>query len=194
MSSNINIDIEISDDAMKVLMASVVLLGVGYLVYKVFENLPENEIPLPQEAKEFSELPEVSPETVDELGFSKTVTKRTEPLLTKELWVEAARESAVALYDVIRQRSGVQEDSTTLVRSVFRGTKRVLKFVNIAPEHIKNADEGLIHYLEAFSTHTRKIHMHASVSLSRKETFLIVNMAAFLAEQVEKKTVLANTM
>jgi len=151
MSSNINIDIEISDDAMKVIMASVVLLGVGYLVYKVFENLPENEIPLPQEAKEFSELPEVSPETVDELGFSESVTKRTEPLLSKELWVEAARESSVALYDVIRQKSGVQED-------------------------------------------TRKIHMHASVSLSRKETFLIVNMAAFLAEQVEKKTILANTM
>lgn len=147
MSSIINIDIEISDDAMKILMASVVFLGVGYLVYKVFENLPENEIPLPQEAKEFSELPEVSPETVDELGFSETVTKRTEPLLTKELWVEAARESAVALYDVIRQKSGVQEDSTTLVRSVFRGAKRVLKFVDIASEHIKNADEGLIHYL-----------------------------------------------
>ena len=170
-------------------MASVVLLGVGYLVYKVFENLPDKEIPLPQEAKEFSELPEVSPETINELGFSKTVTQRVEPLLRKELWVEAARESAVALYDVIRNKSGVHEDSTTLVRSVFRGTKRVLKFVNIAPEHIKNADEGLIHYLEAFSTHTRKIHMHASVSLSRKETFLIVNMAAFLAEQVENKTI-----
>ena len=189
MPADINVNIQISDDAMKLIMTSVVLLGVGYMVYKVFEKLPDSQIPLPQEAKEFADMPEVSPETVEELGFSHSVRDRVSPLLGKELWVQAAREASVALYDVIRKKSGVQEDATTLVRSVFRGSKRVLRFVDIAPQHIQNAEEGLIHYLEAFSTHTRKIHMHASVQLEKKEAFLIVNMAAFLAEQVEKKTV-----
>src|SRR5690606_19620394 len=112
-------------------------------------------VPLPNQARDFALLPEVSPQTIDQIGFHEKVKSRAVPLLRDGHLVAAVREAAVALYDIIRERSGIDEDATTLITRVFRGAGKVLKFVNIAPSHIENADEGLIGYLESFSKHTR---------------------------------------
>lgn len=173
-------------------MAGVVILGLGYLTYKYFDGLPKTEIPLPKEAEKFSEFPSVKPSSVDEIAYNEEVRKRAIPLLEKSLWRDAVRESAVALFDVLRSKSGIDEDATTLVRKAFRGAKCKLKFVGIAPSHITNADEGLIHYLEGFCTHTRKIHMHASVQVSKEDALWMVNLAAYLADQIENNTVQIN--
>ncbi len=190
MTSTVNI--EISDEAAKAIMMGAVILGIGYLIYKLLENTPESEIPLPEEARDFSTLPEVSPESVEQLGFHHEVRDRAAPLLRDGHNVAAVREAAVALYDVIRRKSGVDGDATTLITRVFRGANRVLRFVNVAPSHITNAEDGLIGYLESFSKFTRKIQMHASVSISDREALLHVNLAGFLAEQVENHTVMVS--
>lgn len=183
------IHIEISDEAAKAIMAGAVILGVGYLIYKLLENVPDDQIPLPDEARDFSELPEVSPESLEQLGFHGEVRDRAVPLLESGHNVAAVREASVALYDVIRQKSGANGDATNLVTTVFRGSNRILKFVNVAPNHITNAEDGLIGFLESFSKFTRKIQMHASLEMSDREALLHVNLAAFLAEQVEKHAV-----
>ena len=184
------IKIEISNEAAKAIMVGAVILGIGYLIFKIFENVPENEIPLPQEAKDFSLLPEVSPGSIEQIGYHREGKERASPLLRDGHYVSAVREAAVALYDVIRRKSGVKDDGTSLITKVFRGSNRVLEFVGVAPSHITNAEDGMIGFLESFSKYTRKIQMHATVAISDRDALLYVNLASFLAEQVEKHTVL----
>ncbi len=183
------VSFEISDEAAKAIMMGAVILGIGYLVYRLLKDTPEEEIPLPPEAKDFTMLPEVTPKTIEQLGYHPEVRERATPLLRDGHHVAAVREAAVALYDVVRRKSGLNFDGTQLITRAFRGAGRILEFVEIAPAHIINAEDGLVGYLESFSKYTRKIQMHATVSLSREDALLQVNIAGFLAEQVEERTV-----
>lgn len=194
MTSTINLNIQISDEAAKAIMVTAVVLGMAYVVYKVIENMDENLIPLPQEAREFSRLPEVTPTSFDQIVGHAEVRQRTLQLFRDGHYVSAVREAAVALFDIVRRKSGVKEDGTTLVQRAFRGSARVLQFVNIAPAHVTNADDGLIGHLESFAKHTRKIQMHSSVELTEQEALIQINLACYLADHVERNAVpAANT-
>jgi hypothetical protein len=192
MNTTVAINIQISDQAVKTIMVGAVILGMAYLVYKVIENMEDSDIPLPQEAKDFAHLPEVTPQNFEQIGGHPEVRGRTAKLFQDKHYVSAVREAAVALFDVIRRKSGVQADGTTLVQKVFCGASRVLMFVNVAPPHIVNAEDGLIGHLESFAKHTRKIQMHATVDLSGQEALIQINLAAYLAQHVEHNTMPTN--
>jgi hypothetical protein len=44
--------------------------------------------------------------------------------------------------------------------------------------------------MESFAKHTRKIQMHATIELTSHEALLQINLACYLADQVEKCAVL----
>ncbi|MBL8645542.1 MAG: hypothetical protein JNK21_16540 [Rhodospirillaceae bacterium] len=186
MSASVTINIQISDQAVKTIMVGAVVLGIAYVVYKLIENMDDSAIPLPQEAKDFAQLPEVTPQSFDQIGGHPEVRARTVKLFQDKHYVSAVREASVALFDVIRRKSGVQADSTTLVQKVFCGPSRILKFVDVAPPHIVNAEDGLVGHLESFAKHTRKIHMHASIDLTDHDALIQINLAAYLADRVER--------
>lgn len=168
--------------------ASALALGIAYLVFKYIDGLPPRDIPLPEEARQNSNHPNLKPQQIEDIGFDEEVKRRAIPLLKEGLWNEAVREAAISLFDTIRIRSGVLDDSTNLIRKVFRGNNPVLKFTNLAPEHILNPEIGIIHYLDGFSQFTRKVHMHATVQINKEEALLKVNIAAYLAERVKLNT------
>ena len=183
------VNISISEDSVKVLAASALALGVAYLCFKYIEGLPPRDIPLPEEARQNSNHPNLKPQQIEDIGFDEEVKNRAIPLLNEGLWNEAVREAAISLFDTIRTRSGVLDDSTNLIRKVFRGNNPVLKFINLAPQHILNPEIGIIHYLDGFSQFTRKVHMHATVKIDKEEALLKVNIAAYLAEHVKRNTI-----
>jgi len=187
------VNITVSGDAVKVLAASAVVLGVAYMVYLYIDGLPPKDIPLPKKAQEYAEHPTVKPKQIEDIGFDEEVKSRSIPFLEKGLWSEAVREAALALFDTVREKSGILDDSSSLIRKVFRGNNPVLKFVNLAPEHILNPEHGIIHYLDGFSQFTRKVHMHARVTISKEEALLKVNIAAYLAERVKLNTVISKS-
>lgn len=167
------------------LVAGTVFIGMAYLFYLYIDGMNPQKIPLPKEAEEISRHPNVHPKKIDDISFDKELRLRTVPLLEKGLYSEAVRESALALFDIIREKSGVLDDAGSLIRTVFRGNTPVLKFMDIAPEHIRNPEQGIISYLDGFAQFTRKIHMHASVSITKEEAILKVSLAAWLAERVK---------
>ena len=186
------IKIEISDEAAKAIVTGAVILGVGYLIYRLFASMPDEEIPLPREAKDFSRLPPLAPSSVEEVIFHPLVEKKAVPLLRAHQFGAAIREASIALAEVIRARSGIEADATELVVRAFRGKSPVLRFVALAPPHVTNLGDGLIAYLEGFFKYTRKLHAHAAMSISANEALLKVNLAAYLARQVDEHTELVS--
>ena len=71
--SNVGLKLEVSEEAIKFIATGACFLGVCYLFYKLVENLPEDEISLPQEEKNFSLLPNLTPHSFDDLGFNNRV-------------------------------------------------------------------------------------------------------------------------
>ncbi len=188
MSSGV--DIKISDSAVKWIIGGVCFLGVCYLFLKLIENQSDDQIKLPKEAKDFSALPELSPSKFENLGFNKEVREKAFPAFQAKDFSGSVRAAAIALYDIIRRKSGeAQTDATHLVQRVFKGDNPILKFVNIAPAHVSNVEAGIIDMLEGFSKSIRKLHMHANVELTENKALQEISIACYLSEVVENNTV-----
>lgn len=184
------VNIQVSDTAIKWLVGGTCFLGAFYLFYKLVENIPENKIHLPEEAKEFSKLPQLSPSKFDDLDFHSEVKESARAAFSASDFSGAVRAACLSLYDLIRRKSGVQADATTLIQKVFRGSCPVLKFTEIAEPHITNAENGLIEMLEGFSKSIRKIHMHSSAQITETDALQEISIICYLAERVENNTVL----
>ncbi len=197
MTYSVDINIQISDDAAKAIVAGACFLGACWLAYKYFENLDEKAIPLPKQAKGYSELPELSPQTFDELGFHPLVKKRAAKSFHAGDFVSSVRTASIALFDLIRIKSGIDSaDATRLIQLAFRGEPKKgvsarLSFQNLAPNHVTNMGDGYIQMFEGFAKTIRKVHMHAQITITKARALKEISLACYLAEVIEENTVLA---
>lgn len=188
-----NININISDTAIKWIVSGACFLGAAYLFYKLVENRADCDIPLPKEAKQFSDLPELSPKEFEDLNFHPEVKNKASQSFKAGDYVSSVRHAVVCLFDIIRRKSGVDGDATSLVQKVFRGKIPVLKFQDNAPSHVTNTDSGLIDMLEGFAKSIRKIQMHATIEISKETALREISIACYLAEQVDQYAVINKT-
>lgn len=105
MSTQINI--ELSDQAVKTIVVGACFIGACYLIYKVFQNASSYEVELPPEAKTFSKLPELSPEQFGEINFNEAIKSRAEKSFTAGDYCGAVRSASIGLFDLIRHKSGI---------------------------------------------------------------------------------------
>ena len=187
--NNVGVKIEFSEEALKVITAGACFLGVCYLFYKLVENIPDDQMSLPEDAKDFSFLPDLSPHSFDDLGFNDRIKEVTRKSFDAEAYSDAVRASAIELYEIVREKSGVKNDATTLIQKAFRGQNPPLRFVGIAPEHVENVQSGLIDMMEGFSKSIRKTNVHAKTNPTREEALQEINIACYLADQVERYAV-----
>jgi len=180
------VKIEFSENAVTAIAVGACFLGFCYLIYKLTEPVEGEGQVLPKEAKDFSMLPSVSPETFEQIGYHSEVKSRAGPSFRAGDYSGSVRAAILAFYDVIRKKSGIAADATNLIQRVFRGKAPVLKFQLSAPAYIENADVGLIDMMEGFSKSVRKIHMHAEISLTKTQALQEICIACYLADQVER--------
>jgi len=195
MSSSPGVNLQVSENAVKWIVGGACFLGACWLIHKLFLEEDEKDIPLPSEAKTFSQLPELSPSVFEDVGFHPVVKQRAEKLFMAGEYVAAVRAASVALFDVMRSRSGLAEDATQLVKLAFRGEPKRgiaprLEFKDLAPEHVTNMGDGLIQMLEGFAKSVRKVHMHAEIEISKSQALQEITVACYLATSVEENTVL----
>ncbi|PIR00345.1 MAG: TIGR02391 family protein [Nitrospinae bacterium CG11_big_fil_rev_8_21_14_0_20_45_15] len=191
MSSSMttNVNIELSDTSVKWIVGGACFLGVAYLFYKWVENMPEETIPLPKEAETFSNLPELAPKEFEELNFNEEVKEKAAKSFSSGDYVSAVRHSVICVFDIVRRKSGIDADSTTLIQTVFRGKTPKLVFQDMSPSHITNAENGIVDMLEGFAKSIRKVHMHATIEISKETALREISIACYLAEQVENYAV-----
>lgn len=189
MASNININL--SDNAVKTIVGGACFLGFCYLLYKLFEPNSDNRIELPAEASDFAKLPTVSPESFKQIGYHRGVKAKALPSFNAGDFCGAVRSAAVAFYDVVRHKSGIDADATNLIQKAFRGENPKLRLQISAPAHVTNVDDGLIQMMEGFSKSIRKVHMHAEIDISQEQALQEINIACYLAEQVERSEVIS---
>jgi len=144
------------------------------------------KIEFSEDAKDFSFLPDLTPHSFDDLGFNDRIKEATKKSFDVGAYSDAVRASAIELYEIVREKSGVQNDATSLIQKAFRGDNPPLKFVGIAPEHVTNVQNGLIDMMEGFSKSIRKTNVHATTNPTRQEALQEINIACYLADQVEK--------
>ena len=192
MSSS-GINIRISGNAAKWIGAGAIVLGACYLIYKLLED-KEKLATLPEEAETFSKLPELSPSTFDELGLHPRVKESARISFETGQYVSAVRSASVTLFDIIREKSGLDSDATNLVKLTFRGEPKKgvmprLKFKDSEPAHVTNMGDGYINMLEGFAKTVRKIHMHASIIILKEKALQEISLACYLASLVEEETI-----
>lgn len=184
MSSNV------SDTAVKWAVGGIVALGFIYAIYKLIDKgiIP---IALPQEAKDAAKMPEVIPPNYEAIEFHPEIHKRTQTAFKNRDFSGAVRHAAIAFYDLVRKKSGIDCDGIKLIQTVFRGKAPVLTFKPTQEAHIETSNVGIIDAMEAFTKAVRNKHMHAETSITEQEALLEINMACYLAFHVENNTVLA---
>ncbi len=193
MSSSIttpNINIQISDSSVKWIIGGACFLGAAYLFYEFVIKTPKKEIPLPKEAETFSNLPELTPKEFKDLNFNEEVKKKSSKAFNSEDYTSAVRHAVICLFDIIRRKSYVDSDGTNLIQKVFRGKTPKLIFQNMTPSHVTNAESGVIDMLEGFAKSIRKVHMHATVPITKETALREISIVCYLAEQVENYAVL----
>jgi uncharacterized protein (TIGR02391 family) len=179
-----------SDTAVKWLVAGAVILGFLYTINKLIDkNLIQGT--LPDAAKDFASMPRVSPTNYEDMEFHPEIKKRTETAFKSGDYSGAVRHAALAFFDIVRNKSGVNSDGIKLIQAVFRGKNPVLTFKPSEPTHIENSKVGVIDIMEGFTKAVRNKHMHAETEVSEQEAILEINIACFLAIHVENNSVLA---
>lgn len=187
-----NINVQFSDEAVKAIVIGGVALGFLYLIYKVSQNASDKQIPLPAEAKDIANSSEVSPKSIDDIGYHAGLRERVEPLFRGGHFVSAVRESCVALFDIVREKSGIKGDGAELIGRVFRSKDKTLVFTNPGPNHVKVDDASRVEILIGFTKMIRNLHMHATIEISKEQALQQINMACYLADQVENYTICIN--
>lgn len=182
-----NIKFQIPENTVKWVVGGACFLGFMYLLGKFLDGT-EDQSELPVEAKHFSMLPEVSPNSFDEIISHPMVKESAKKAFEAEDWCGAVRHAVISLYDVIRKKSGVEGDGTELIRRVFRGKNPVLRFRELAPSHIKNVEDGMIDLLEGFSKSVRNVYMHSEVKVSKEVALQLISLACYLAKCIEDNT------
>ncbi len=192
--SNVAVNIHISDTAVKWITAGACFVGFCYVLAKVIDKLPDDLIQLPEDAVDFAKLPEVSPTRFDQIEFHAGIKQRAVPSFNAGDYCGAVRAATIGLYDVLRDMSGISADACELVKLAFYGEPKkgidpALKFVELAPLHINNAESGYIDLLMGFSKSIRKIHMHAETDIIKTQALQEISLACYLADIIETKTI-----
>lgn len=185
---NTNINIELSETSVKWIVGGACFLGFCYLTYKLFELQQGGQIPLPDEARDFANMRSVTPVEFDQIGYHDGIKNMALPAFKAGDYQGAVRAAVVALFELIRKKSGLMDDATSLIQKTFRGKEPKLKFRNVAPIHVTNVEDGLIQMLEGVAKSFRKIHMHAEVSLTKTEALQEINIVCYLANKVDRNT------
>ena len=178
-----------SGSTVKWVVGGTVILGFLYLIYKLIDKT-EIHISLPAEAKDIAATPEVSPTSYEAIDFHPAIHVRTETAFKTGDFSGAVRHAAIAFYDLVRHKSGIDSDGIKLIQTVFRGDSPVLVFKPSQEPHVEKSNVGIIDAMEAFTKAVRNKHMHAETQISEKEALLEINMACYLAHHVENNTVL----
>ena len=184
---NNGINFKISENTVKWVVGGACFLGFMCLVGRFLDGA-EYQPEIPVEAKHFSMLPEVSPNSFDEIVSHPTVKESAQQAFIAGDWCGAVRHAAISLYDVIRKKSGVKGDGTELIQCVFRGKNPVLQFRELAPPHIKGVENGMIDLLEGFSKSVRNAYMHSEIKISKEVALQLISLACYLAKCVEDNT------
>lgn len=191
---NIEIKLEVPTKVINWVVVVSCLLGFAYLVVEFSSDSGLKQPKLSAKAKRFSALPEVSPNRFDEIVFHPGVKKSAKKAFESGDLSGAVRHAVIALYEIVRKKSGIEGDGTELIQRVFRGKKPVLRFRDLAPPHIKNVESGVIDLLEGFSKSVRNVYMHSDIKISKKRALQEISLACYLAERVEDDTILADTL
>ncbi len=186
-----SVKIEVSDATVKWIIGGACFIGICYLFCTVIEELGEDQIALPKEAKELASLPKISPDEFDQLGFHKEVKKNAEKSFYAGDYANSVRSAVVCLFDIVRFKSSIEADATQLIQKVFRGNNPILKFINVAQGHIQNPESGIVDMLEGFSKFIRKNHMHSNVELTKEKALQELSIICYLADLVENHTILS---
>lgn len=185
MSSVTNINISMSDTAVKWIVGGAVALGALWLIHELFKD---DNLELPQEAQTFSKLPELQPAEFNDITYAPHITKTVAPIYNTGEYGEAVFKASKCLFDVIRERSGITDaDATQLVDRAF-AKDGPLKFENISEPHIQNIGSGLVDGLRFIAKFCRRIPAHSNQAFAPHAALIQINLICWFAQMVEQNT------
>lgn len=188
--STTNINIQLSDNAVKWIVGGAVALGVLWLIRELYKD---QNLELPDEAETFSRLPELQPNHFDDIQYAPTIKKEVEPLYAVDQCSEAVFKAAKCLFDLIRSRSGVHDaDATQLIDKAF-AKNGPLQFEGITEPHIKNIGSGLVDGLRFIAKFCRRIPAHSNQEISPQAALIQINLICWFADQIEQHTTIDKT-
>lgn len=186
------IKIELSDNAVKAVVAGAVLIGFMWWVYKLVGEDPDESLPI--EAKTFARLPEVTPSRLDEIQYDAGIKEQVRKLFENRHYPQAVFEAVKALLELIKIKTGLREkdgrpiDGAELVEYAFN-EKRVITFRNIQQPELGNVEKGFIGLLQYLTKTVRNTHAHQTAYVSEADALRDINIACFLAYQIKHNSV-----
>ena len=185
MSNVTNINISMSDTAVKWVVGGAVALGALWLIRELFKD--EN-LELPQEAQTFSQLPGLQPAEFNDIQYAPEITKAVAPIYNAGEYSDAVFKASKCLFDVIRDRSGITDaDGTQLVDRAF-AKDGPLKFENVSEPHIQNIGSGLTDGLRFIAKFCRRIPAHSNQPFPPHAALIQINLICWFAQIIEQNT------
>lgn len=183
------VNIEISENAVRVMAVGAVALGVLWLIWKLNDNAPEEHLPI--EAEEFLRLKAVTPSRLDEIQYDAGIVPKVKKLFDGGHHAQAAEEACKHLFQIVRDTSGYgQKDGAILIDVVFV-QKKILHFTDTTKAHINGVETGFIEGLRYLAKSVRNLLAHDAVIITEIDALTHINLACFLGYQVQYNTVRA---
>ncbi len=181
------VNIQISENAIRVMAVGAVSLGILWLIWKLNESAPETH--LPKEAEEFSRLKAVAPSQLDDIQYDAGIVPKVRNLFDDGHYAQATEEACKHLFQIVRDVSGYNEqDGTLLINTVFL-QKRILHFKATTKAHINGVETGFVEGLRYLAKSVRNLLAHDATTLSEVDALTYINLACFFSYQVKYNTV-----
>lgn len=181
------VNIQISENTVKVMAAGAVALGILWLIWKLNEDAPEAH--LPKEAEEFLHLKAVTPSRLDEIKYDVGIVPKIRKLFDDGYHAQAAEEACKYLFQIVRDASGYDEhDGTRLIDIVFV-QKKILHFKATTKAHINGVETGFIEGLRYLAKSVRNLLAHDTITITEIDALTHINLACFLGHQVQHNTI-----
>lgn len=130
----------------------------------------------------------MQPVEFNNITYAPHITKAVAPIYNAGEYSEAVFKACKCLFDIIRERSGINDaDGTQLVDRAF-GKDGPLKFENVSELHIQNISSGLVDGLRFISKFCRRIPAHSNQPFAPQSALIQINLICWFAQMIEQNT------